>query len=105
MFIEAEKALAGWPQFLGWAQSLTWRESESETQKWKLQGLISFCKPAPATLHSVRAGPPSAYQPWVIYPQLTPFWCSVSHHIQLFVTPQTVAHQPPLPMELSRQEY
>ena len=32
MFIEAEKALAGWPQFLGWAQSLTWRESESETR-------------------------------------------------------------------------
>ena len=47
MFIEAEKALAGWPQFLGWAQSLTWWESECEAQKWKLKGLISFCKSGP----------------------------------------------------------
>ena len=27
------------------------------------------------------------------------------NHAQLFVTPQTVAHQPPLSMEFSRQEY
>ena len=26
-------------------------------------------------------------------------------HVQLFVTPRTVAHQAPLPMEFSRQEY
>ena len=26
-------------------------------------------------------------------------------HVHLFSTPQTVAHQAPLPMELSRQEY
>jgi len=27
------------------------------------------------------------------------------HHIKLFATPWTVAHQDPLPMESSRQEY
>ena len=32
--------------------------------------------------------------------------CAQSHsHVQLFVTPWTVAHQAPLPMEFSRQEY
>ena len=31
--------------------------------------------------------------------------CCVLSHVQLFVTPWTVAHQGPLPMEFSRQEY
>ena len=33
--------------------------------------------------------------------------CVLSHfsHVQLFVTPWTVAHQAPLSVELSRQEY
>ena len=30
---------------------------------------------------------------------------SALSHVRLFVTPWTVAHQAPLPMELSRQEY
>ena len=31
--------------------------------------------------------------------------CSVSQPWSLFATPQTIAHQSPLPMEFSRQEY
>ena len=35
------------------------------------------------------------------------FYMRVSHfsHVQLFVAPQTVAHQAPLSMEFPRQEY
>ena len=31
-------------------------------------------------------------------------WCVLSH-VQLFATPWTVTHQPPLSMEFSRQEF
>ena len=31
--------------------------------------------------------------------------CQLLSHVQLFATPQTVAHQAPLSMEFSRQEY
>ena len=32
-------------------------------------------------------------------------WAKSLSHVQLFVTPQTVAHQAPLSMEFPRQEY
>ena len=38
-------------------------------------------------------------------PQPTASLCYLLIHVQLFVTPWTVAHQAPLSLEFSRQEY
>ena len=49
---------------------------------------------------------------WVPQPNLKPWLSALSHHrvyelsrVQLFVTPRSVAHQTPLSMGFSRQEY
>ena len=72
----------------------------------KLDQMTLLCKQRIVTYPMLEAACWKTYQD--IKKQMESLVCCVLSHfsrVQLFVTPWTVAHQVPLSMELSRQEY
>ena len=94
------------PSYLVWFFPLTTKQSLQLTPSWYLMSPSpSFIWRRPRCWES-----PHLYPMWSLYPNLhIPFLCNSVHvltpdlsHIQLFVTPWTVARQAPLSMDFSR---
>ena len=75
----------------------TWRSTASLCPKtFPINCLFLWVRPAWVCLHILAPGSLRGYPIFLIVQSLS--------HVQLFVTPWTVAHQAPLSMEFSRQE-
>ena len=99
-FILTVEAFRGWggSEAWGWCSTDTAREQGRHVRR------SSGCKGVPASLLQGQIWHSSNRMPVISDNSLV---CLLSHFscVRLFVTPWTVAHQAPLSMEFSRQEY